>query len=362
MDQKDPSARSQRNLGRGTALIALALLGAACASSKSSTSSAGASSTSAAAQTTAAATTAAAGKEYKVAYLSASSANTWLASSLAEMRKVADAKKVKIVEFDAQFDPAKQASQFQDVISTGGYDGVIVVSLAGVASAPDIEAALKAKMKVVVLNQVVGKDFTTPDPQVKGISASIMSPPYQNGKRFGDLTVKACQGVNPCKVAYIYGIKGTPLDEALRSGLNDVVSKNANISVAAEGEGKYLGPDGGIAATKTILQVAPDVNVIVGADQSIQGAAIVLKDEGKKGIKLIGQGGSTPALAGIKDGSWFGGVFGAPGDEGRLAMEAMVQALSGGADVGGVDPLTKAPDNGLITATNVGQFSAQWAG
>ena len=56
------------------------------------------------------------------------------------------------------------------------------------------------------------------------------------------------------------------------------------------------------------------------------------------------------------------GVFGAPGDEGRIAMEAMVSALVGGPDFGGVDPLAALPDDGLVTADNVDQFTAQWDG
>ena len=46
--------------------------------------------------------------DIEVAYLSASSANTWLAESLVEMKKVAEANGIKLTEFDAQFDPAKQ--------------------------------------------------------------------------------------------------------------------------------------------------------------------------------------------------------------------------------------------------------------
>lgn len=299
----------------------------------------------------------------RVAYLSASSANTWLLSSLAEMEKIAAAENVEIVEFDAQFDPSLQATQFQDVIAAGDYDGVILVSISGVASAPDIQAALDAGLEVVLLNQVVGEDFTTAEPQVDGVSASVMAPPFQNGKRLGQLTVQACADLDPCEVVYIYGIKGTPIDDALRAGLDEVLADHPAISVVAEGEGQYLGPEGGINATQDIIQIAPDFNVLVGADQSVQGAEIVLGDEGKLDqVSLIGLGGSEPAIAGISSGAWFGGVFGAPGDEGRLAMEALMSALTSGPDIGGVDPLGDLPDDGLITVDNVSSFTAQWAG
>ncbi len=299
----------------------------------------------------------------QVAYLSASSANTWLLSSRQQMEMVAAANNVEITEFDAQFDPGLQATQFQDVIASGNYDGVVLVAITGIATAPDIADALAAGLEVVTLNQVVGEDFTTSDPQVPGVSASIMAAPFVNGLRYGELTVQACADLDPCEVVYIYGIKGLPLDDALRAGFDQVIADHPNIEVVAEGEGQYLGPEGGINATQDILQVAPDFDVLVGADQSVQGAEIVLTDEGKLDqVHLIGLGGSTPAIEAIADGRWFGGVFGAPGDEGRIAMEAMISVLTGGPDFGGVDPLVDLPDNGLITADNVNLFTPQWDG
>ncbi|MCY3587024.1 MAG: sugar ABC transporter substrate-binding protein [Acidimicrobiaceae bacterium] len=300
---------------------------------------------------------------FQVAYLSASSANTWLLSSRNEMEAVAAANNVEVTEFDAQFDPGLQTTQFQDVIASGKYDGVILVSINGIASAPDIAAAIDAGMEVVILNQVVGEDFSTSEPQVPGVSANVMAAPFVNGKRLGALTVVACADRDPCEVVYIYGIKGLPIDDAARAGLDEVIADHPSISIVAEGEGQYLGPEGGINATQDILQVAPDFDVLVGADQSVQGAEIVLAEEGKLDhVRLVGWGGSTPALEGIAAGRWFGGVFGAPGDEGRIAMEAMVSALTGGPDFGGVDPLAALPDDGLVTAGNVDQFSAQWDG
>jgi len=300
---------------------------------------------------------------FRVAYLSASSANTWLLASRQEIETVAAAENVEITEFDAQFNPSLQTTQFQDAIAAGIYDGVILVSINGIASAPDIEAALAAGMEVVILNQVVGEDFTTSEPQVEGVSASVMAAPFQNGKRLGDLAVRACGDLDPCEVVWIYGIKGVPLDDALRAGFDEVIAAYPAISIVAEGEGQYLGPEGGINATQDILQVAPNFNVLVGADQSVQGAEIVLSDEGKLDqVKLIGLGGSVPAIEGIASGRWYAGVFGAPGDEGRIAMQAMVSALQGGPDFGGVDPLVDLPDDGLMTIDNVSLFSPQWAG
>ena len=299
----------------------------------------------------------------QVAYLSASSANTWLLSSRLEMEAVAAASNVEITEFDAQFDPGLQTTQFQDVIASGAYDGVILVALTGIATAPDIAVALDAGMEVVILNQVVGEDYTTSEPQVPGVSANVMAAPFVNGRRLGELTVLACADLDPCEVVYIYGIKGLPIDDAARAGLDEVIAGHPSITIVAEGEGQYLGPEGGINATQDILQVAPDFDVLVGADQSVQGAEIVLADEGKLDqVRLVGWGGSVPAIDGIAAGRWFGGVFGAPGDEGRIAMEAMVSALTGGGDFGGVDPLADLPDNGLVTADNVHLFTPQWDG
>lgn len=305
----------------------------------------------------------AAAQDYEVAYLTASAANTWLSKSLEEMEKVAKANGVTITEFDGQFDPATQTAQLQDVIASGQYDGLIIASINGPGAVPDIETALAEGLEVVVLNQVLGSDLTTSDPQVEGIAASVMVAPYGSGQRLGGLTVSACEGIDPCEVVYLYGIKGTPLDTAVRQGFDEATGDSPNISVVAEGEGKYLGPDGGIVATEDILQVNDSFDVIVGPDQAIQGAEIVLGDEGMlDDVKLIGFGGSAPAFRGIASGAWYGTVMGAPADEGRLAMEAMVDALKNGNDQGGIDPLASMPDNGKVTADNIDQFSAQWDG
>ena len=341
-----------------TAVAATTVAPATTAAAAPATTAAAAPATTAAA---APATTAAAPESFNVAYLSASSANTWLAASREQMEMVAAGANVTMTEFDAQFDPGLQTTQMQDVVASGQYDGIIVTAIIGPGLAPDIEAVLDAGLEVVVLNQVVGTDLTTADPQVDGVAASVMMPPQRSGERLGALAVQACEGNDSCGVVFIYGIKGIPLDDALRSGFDSVIADHANISVVAEGEGQYLGPEGGMNAIQDIMQATPDFDVVTGSDQSIQGIEIVLEEEGMLGsVKLIGLGGSAAAIDGISSGTWFGGVFGAPGDEGRYAMEAMVAALRDGTVTGGIDPAEALPDGGLVTAANVSQFEAQW--
>ncbi|NIA25689.1 MAG: substrate-binding domain-containing protein [Gammaproteobacteria bacterium] len=353
--------------------IVLALVAAACSSGtqgEETTSTAAASPTTSegtAASTTTAppetTETTAPAEPINIAYLSASSANTWLLSSKAEMEKVADATGFKIVEFDGQFNPETQTQQLQDIIASGDYAGVVVCGIFGEGLIPDLQDAMDRGMEVVVLNQVVGPKLDTPDPQVEGFAASILAPPLRSGERMGELTLQACEGVDPCRVVYFYGIKGTPIDTALRQGFDAVISQNPAIEVVAEGEGKYLGPEQGMTAMQDIMQATPEFEVVVGADQPIQGVEIVLADEGRlDAVKLIGLGGSVPALEAIADGRWFGDVFGAPGTEGRLAMEAMVDAVLNGNHEGGIDPLATLPDNGLVTRDNVDKFTAEWQG
>ena len=299
----------------------------------------------------------------QVAYLSASSANTFLLASVGEMRRLADENNIELVEFDAQFLADLQTKQLQDVVASGQYDGIILVALNGPGLVPDVEAALDSGLEVVLFNQIVGDDLSTNEPQVDGIAASVLAPPIVTGQRAGRLTVQACAGLDPCRVVYIFGIRGFPLDEALRQGFDSVVVDQAHIEVVAEGEGQYLGPEGGINAIQDIMQAQPDFDVIVGADQPLQGVELVLTDEGKlDNVALIGLGGSSPALDGVRDGRWFATVFYAPASEGRLAMEAMIAALNDGTYTGGIDPNGGFVDEGMVTAANVDQFDPEWDG
>lgn len=299
---------------------------------------------------------------FSVAYLSTGAANPWYAASFAEMQRVGEPLGITVVEFDGRFDPALQTTQMQDVVASGDFDGVIVSAVNGPGLIPDVEDAIAQGLQVIAMNQTLGTDLADIEPQVEGLAAAIQTPPAGGGTRLGELAVQACEGVEACDVVWLYGIKGRPLDEAIRGGFDSIVAAHDNITVIAEGEGGFA-PDGGINAMQDILQAQPEFDVVVGFDQALQGVEIVLADEGALDrVHLIGLGGSDYAITAIDEGRWHSGVMGAPVLEGRLAIEAMHLALTEGTLTGGIDPLFGLPDNGLITADNVDSFEAEWVG
>jgi len=279
------------------------------------------------------------------------------------MDQVAAANNMHLTEFDAQFKPGEQSKQIQDVLAAGKYKGIIITSVDGAGIIPDLQAALSKGLKVGILNQIVGTKLDTSDPQFAGPSVSVLAPPLRSGERMGKLTLKACQGISPCRVVYFYGIKGIPIDNALKQGFDSVVKTNPAIQIVAEGEGKYLGPDVAQKALQNIMQKTKNFDVVVGSDQSIQGAILALTDAGKAGkVKLLGFGGSKPAIDGVNAGTWFGDIFGAPATEGKLLMQAMVDALKTGKVTGGIDAGDTLPDDAIVTKDNVSKFTPEWNG
>jgi len=298
----------------------------------------------------------------QIAYLTASAANVWLAASAKAMAADAVKANVKITTFDAKFQPGAAAKQIQDVIAAKKYKGIILATSDGAAVIPAVQQALKAGLKIVVLNQIVGAKLNTADPQVAGVSASVLAPPQATGDRLGKLTVMACAKIDPCRVVYMFGQKGLPFDDAVRKGFNSVISGHVNIRVIAEAQGGFLGTDQPRKATQDVIQAHPSFDVLVGSgDQQIQGALLALDQAGKK-VKLIGVGGSEHAISGIKAGTWWGDVAGAPITEGHQAFAAMMEAIRDHKDLGGIDVTTRLVNNGLITKANVDKFTAQWAG
>lgn len=351
---------SNKKLGKALSISAAGIATmvglSACGSSTNSTSAASAGSTTVPSQTSVSST-------INIAYLSFAVANSYDAPMLAAAQAEAADNHAKITVFDANNSPQTQYSQLQNVISSGQYQGIIVQPIYGTALTGLVSKAIAKGIKVVNIDQILGPNLSTAQPQVKGLSANVTFVPTEMGKQLGQLTVQACasKNLNPCNVGYLYDIKASALDVAINKGFTEATA-NSPVKVVVQGQ-DFFTPAGGLKAAEDMLTAHPNLNAIVGSDQGIEGAVQALSSQNKNGkVLLVGYGGSAAGIAGVKSKTWYGTVMQDPASEGRIGVKDLVAAIRSNKSFGGLNPLAALPNKGVVTSSNVSQFTAEWPG
>ena len=297
-----------------------------------------------------------------IAYLSFAVQNSYDAPMLAAAKSAAAANGAVLTVFDANNSPTTQYTQLQDAITAHQYQGIIVQPIFGTGLLGLVKQAISDHIQVADLDQELGPNLGTDQPQVKGLAANVVFVPTEIGQKLGALVVHACAGYNPCQVGYMYDIKASALDEAIYRGFSSSTAGHANVKIVAQGQ-SYFTPSDGLTAAQNMLQSHQNLTLIVGSDQGIEGAQQAVAGAGRTGkVILVGYGASAAALRGIRSGAWYGDVAQLPASEGRLAVEDLVSAIKTGVSSGGVDPVAQLPSGGVITKSNVGQFHAEWPG
>ncbi|MGE5286221.1 MAG: sugar ABC transporter substrate-binding protein [Micromonosporaceae bacterium] len=304
------------------------------------------------------------GKHLNIAYLSFAVENSYDAPMLAAAQAAASDNNATLKVFDANNSPQTQYSQLQDAINSGQYDGIIVQPIFGTGLVSLVQQAIGKGIKVVNMDQILGPDLSTDKPQVSGLSANVTFVPTEIGTKLGNLVVQACQANNlsPCQVGYLWDIKASALDVAIHGAFAKAIAADPSVKVAAEGQ-SFFSPTQGLTAVQNMLQANPGLNLIVGSDQGIEGGVQAVQSAHRTGkVILVGYGASAAALQGVASGAWYADVAQAPASEGRMAVTALVKALRTGKSSGGVDPVAQLPNSGVVTKTNVHQFTAEWPG
>ncbi len=335
--------RARLALAAGAAVAGLALVGGELAGAASASSHARRS--------------AASSKKVSIAFLTFAVANSYDQPMLAAAKAAAASEHASLTVLDANNNPATQLSQLQDATSSGKYNGIITEPIFGPGLIKGVEAAIHKGIKVGNVDEILGSKLTTDQAEVPGLSANVVFVSSNLGYKMGELTVEACAHKSPCKVGFMYDFKATPFDVALRNGYNQAIAAHKNIQVVTEGQCLYTITAGATAAQDMVAAV-PDLNVIAGTDQGIEGAARVVPSK----VMLIGYGGSAASHAGIASGRWFGDAVQLPATAGRLVTEEVISAIRTGAVSTGVDPSDSLPDGGIITKSNLKLFHAEWQG
>ena len=302
-------------------------------------------------------------KPTEIAYLSFAVANSYDAPMLAAAQAIAADNNAHVTVFDANNDPKVQYQQLQDAISSGKFAGIITQPIFGTGLTDLVSQAIEKGIKVVNLDQILGPKLDTLEPQVKGLSANVTFVPTELGTKLGEQTVAACasKNLNPCNVGYLYNIKASALDVALKESYTKAIA-GSPVKIVAEGEA-FFTPSVALGAVQNMLQAHPEINLIAAADQGLQGATQAIDGAGKTGkVLMVGFGGSAVAVASVKSGAWFSDVAQAPATEGRLAMKALIDAIRNNKTSGAINPFADLPNKGVITKDTASQFTGEWLG
>lgn len=333
--------------------IGTVLAVAACSSSGGTSSSSGSGSGGSSAAAT----------KVNIAFFGYASANAYTQAALTGVKKVAAQHGATVHFFDPNMNSTTQVSQIEDAATSGKYNAMVVYSVDGGAVVAAVHQALENNVKVAADFVPIGPDIDTTAPQVKGIVGSAVVPIDETGTDAGHLIVQACQNVNPCRVAYLPGDNTLPLEIDRTKHVMAVVKQHPNIQVVATVQSGYASGTGETAG-QNVLTAHPNVNVIASSnDQAIVGVALALKQKGDLGkIKLIGGGGTYQAVAGIKNGTWFGTVNYCPTSEAEAATKMVINAVQGKpAGPTAINSLTICGAPQDLTKANLGNYQGQWS-
>jgi ribose transport system substrate-binding protein len=298
-----------------------------------------------------------------IAFFGYAASNAYTQAALTGVESVAKKYGATVHFYDPNMNATTQAAQVEDAATSGSYNAMVVYSVAGETVVPGVKEALAKHIKVVADFVPIGNDIDTYKNQIAGLSGSVVVPIDETGTAAGDLIVKACAGLNPCRVVYMPGDNTLPLEIDRTNHMLAVIKSHKNVDLVGTIESGYASGTG-YTAGENALTAHPNVNVIASSnDQAIVGVELAVKQHGDLGkIKLIGGGGTYQAIAGIKSGDWYGTVNYCPTSEAARATQILMDAMKGIAVADNqINSLTICGAPVELTKANVGSYKGEWS-
>ena len=219
-------------------------------------------------------------------------------------------------------------------------------------------------LPVIALDATINPDRHTLVPY-KNIAGQIARTGVGDGTALGNAIVMACEGVDPCEVAFLSGFQAFPLDQDRIETINSVIASHANIKIVAVQDANYL-EDVGFTVATDLLQANPGIDVFASVgDQSIVGAEQAVQDAGLEGqVKLVGNGASEAGYKAVSEGRWFATVANIPYTNGQIAAQMALQAIDGTLIIRSVNMYDQSPpipaSGPVITKESAADFKPQW--
>jgi ribose transport system substrate-binding protein/inositol transport system substrate-binding protein len=226
---------------------------------------------------------------------------------------------VELTVYDGGQDAAKQVGQLETAV-TQGITGVIIepVSVDGIV--PAIEAATKAGIPVVVVNQKISKP--------EAASAFVGVSNVEGGIMEMKTAAEAIGGKG--NVAFLLGPMGSDAQLGRTEGYYEVLKEYPDIKVVFEQTANWK-TDEALKLVENWLQTGTEINAIVANNDGMALGALKAVEDAKllDKIKIYGLDATPDALAAVKDGRLAATVSQSTTAQGKTAMETVVKLANG---------------------------------
>lgn len=233
-----------------------------------------------------------------------------------------------VISADAQNDLNKQIADVEDMVAQG-IGALIINPRDSQGLVPAVNAASAAGVKVFVID-------STLDPKANFVTL-VQSSNSQNGMLVGRWIADKMEG-KPMTIALLSGDKGNEVGQERRLGVLAGILESqlrnegqAGVKIVGQGWGLWTN-EGGLKAMEDILVANPDINVVLGENDSmVLGARKALEQANRlDGVLLVAAAdGQKEALKLIEDGKYGATGLNNPALVASTAVDLAKQALDG---------------------------------
>ncbi len=226
---------------------------------------------------------------------------------------------VELTVYDGGQDAAKQAGQIETAV-TQGISGIVIEPVSVDGLVPAIEAATKAGIPVVVVNQKISKP--------EAASAFVGVSNVEGGILEMKTAAEAIGGKG--NVAFLLGPMGSDAEIGRTDGYYEVLKDYPDIKVVFEQTANWK-TDEALTLVENWLQTGTEINAIVANNDGMALGALKAVEDAKMldKIKIYGLDATPDALAAVKDGRLAATVSQSTTDQGKTAMETVVKLANG---------------------------------
>ncbi len=252
----------------------------------------------------------------------------YFAAQEVSAKKHAEELGCEVISVDGQNDLNKQVADVEDMVAQG-INALIINPRDSKGLVPAVNAATAAGVKVFVIDSTI-------DPQANFVTL-VQSSNSQNGLLVGQWLADSTKGKD-LKIALISGDKGNEVGQERRlgvlAGLLEGQLRNegrARFEVVGQGWGDW-GNEGGLKAMEDLLTANPDINVVLGENDSmVLGAQKAMEQANRLDgvLFLAAADGQKEALQEIKDGKYGATGLNDPALVASTAVDLAKKAIDG---------------------------------